>query len=211
MTPPTQGYNAARDGDGGSQEVGGHVIEEWADNRHGQRPIGRMKGVLKCGSHDELQSSSVVAHPEAGVAATDYVRELSRVLGAVSTALASRQPLSALDSLAELLEFSRQVPKHLWEGGEASAEGGGLLTQWLVVVAQVTTHAHAQTYSPAHEHTRAKKNAHTSTNMHTNAHVQVTKSKEEEVVDAGLELLAWLVAERAEVTSFSSFVVGADF
>ena len=47
--------------------------------------------------------------------------------------------------------------------------------------------------------------------MHTNTHVQVTKSKEEEVVDAGLELLAWLVAERAEVTSFSSFVVGADF
>ena len=35
--------------------------------------------------------------------------------------------------------------------------------------------------------------------MHTNTHVQVTKSKEEEVVDAGLELLAWLVAERAEV------------
>ena len=66
------------------------MIEEWADNRHGQRPIGRMKGVLKCGSHDELQLSSVVAQPEAGGAATDYVRELSRVLGAVSTALASR-------------------------------------------------------------------------------------------------------------------------
>ena len=142
------------------------MIEEWADNRHGQRPIGRMKGVLKCGSHDELQSSSVVAHPEAGVAATDYVRELSRVLGAVSTALASRQPLSALDSLAELLEFSRQVPTHLWENAEASAEGEGLLTQWLVVVAQVTTHAHAQTYTPAHEHTREAERAH----EHKHAH-----------------------------------------